>query len=262
VLGDQAAAVRAAIAADEADRPGIVPANWDPKPERQTTMDFAGIASEEYVSPVTGAKEVRWLGTPVTLRAIPVLWKTRATLQLARPRAYWVPPTRPEVIRRLELHGIAFERLDQPRTVAVDLYRLVEPRVAGTAFEGRHTVTARVAAESRRETFPAGSVRVPTDQPLGELAMLLLEPECRDSLLAWGFFPEILQQTEYIEGYVMAPLAEQMLAADPALRAEFEARLRDDPAFARDRAARLRWFYERTRYQDDRHLLYPVGVER
>lgn len=85
-------------------------------------------------------------------------------------------------------------------------------------------------------------MRVPTDQSLGELAMALLEPECNDSLLAWGFFPEILQRTEYIEGYVLAPLAERMLAANPT--------------------ARLQWFYERSPFYDARYLLYPVGIER
>jgi hypothetical protein len=103
---------------------------------------------------------------------------------------------------------------------------------------------------------------VTTDQPLGGLALTMLEPRSSDSLFAWGFFPEILQRTEYIEGYVIAPLAEKMLAADPALQREFAARLAADPAFAKNPTARLQWCYERTRFADDRYLLYPIGVER
>ena len=84
-------------------------------------------------------------------------------------------------------------------------------------------------------------MRVPSAQPLGLLAAAMLEPESPDSLLAWNFFPEILQRTEYIEGYAIAPLADRMLAADPKLRAEFEAKLKADPKFAADpqRAPRL-----------------------
>ena len=37
--------------------------------------------------------------------------------------------------------------------------------------------------------------------------------------------PEVLNRVEYIEAYAIAPLAEKMLAADPALKAEFEAKL-------------------------------------
>ena len=109
--------------------------------------------------------------------------------------------------------------------------------------------------------MPPGSVRVPSNQPLGYLAAAMLEPEDRDSLLAWNFFPEILQRTEYIEGYAIAPLADRMLAADPKLRAEFNRKLASDPKFAADGNARLQWFYARTPYYDDRYLLYPVGRE-
>jgi hypothetical protein len=109
--------------------------------------------------------------------------------------------------------------------------------------------------------MPAGSIRVPTDQPFGDLAMILLEPQSEDSLFAWGFFNEVLQRVEYIEGYAMAPLADSMLQNDP-LRAAFEAKLASDPAFAADPDARLAWFYARTPYADDRYQLYPVGIER
>ena len=119
-----------------------------------------------------------------------------------------------------------------------------------------------VKSETRTATFPAGSVRVPTDQPLGDLAIALLAPESTDSLLAWGFFPEILQRTENVEGYIIAPLAEKMLADDPKLKAEFDAKLASDEKFAKDPSARLRWFYARTKFYDDRFLLYPIGIER
>jgi hypothetical protein len=86
---------------------------------------------------------------------------------------------------------------------------------------------------------------------------LLLEPESDESFFAWGMFPEVLQRVEYIEGYAIAPLAEKMLAADPKLKAEFEAKLAAEPKFAADPDARLGWFYARTPYYDDHYRLYP-----
>ena len=53
-----------------------------------------------------------------------------------------------------------------------------------------------------------------------------------------------------------------MLADDPGLKAEFEAKLAAEDKFAKDPTARLQWFYQRSRFYDDRYLLYPVGVER
>ena len=51
------------------------------------------------------------------------------------------------------------------------------------------------------------------------------------------------------------------MAADPALKAEFEAKVAADVTFAADPQARLAWFYERTPFYDERYLLYPVGRE-
>lgn len=261
VLGDQADAVRSAIAADSAARPATVAMNWSGASDEKRQVNFAGIAYEEYVSPASGVKEVRWLGTPKTYENLTLHINTKPGLELRRPKAYWVPVTKPDVIARLKVHGIRAEEMPATNR-AVEMYRLVDPAPAAKPFEGHHLVTTKVKAETRTEYFPAGSVRVPTDQPLGDLAIALLEPECDDSLLAWGFFPEILQRTEYIEGYVIAPMAEKMLAEDPKLKAEFEARLAADPKFAADPTARLQWFYTRTKFHDDRYLLYPVGIER
>ena len=58
--------------------------------------------------------------------------------------------------------------------------------------------------------------------------------------------------------YVAEAVARDMLAGDPALRAEFEARLREDPAFATDPGARLDFFRRRHPSWDERYNLYPV----
>lgn len=261
-LGENAAAVRAAIEADRAARPAQLPANFGQPRETGATIDFAGIAFETYDSPASGTKEVRWLGTPKTYAGLPIHFDRHGAL-LARPKAFYVPVTKPDVIERLHAHGVEMDELSETSTVRVTLARLAGPKPAATPFESRHPLKFdRVTWETRDEVYPAGSVRVSTDQPLGDLAMMLLDPVSDESFLAWGFFPEILQRTEYIEGYVIAPLAEKMLAADSQLKTEFDAKLAAEPEFAKDPTARLQWFYRRTKFYDDRYLLYPVGLER
>ena len=260
LVGEEGDRVHAAIAADRASLPSQTTLSWKAAPRPLFVIpDFRGVAHVKYRSPASGGNEVRYLGRPITQR-MPVLGQVPDKV-VALPAAWWVPATKPEVIALLRLHGIAFETLAQPRTVAVDMVRLSEPQL-GNANEGHVPLAAKAYVHAlRQETFPAGSVRVPSAQPLGLLAAAMLEPESPDSLLAWNLFPEILQRTEYIEGYVIAPLAERMLAANPALKAEFEAKLAADPKFARNPDARLGWFYERTPYYDERFLLYPVGRE-
>jgi murein tripeptide amidase MpaA len=261
LVGAEGRRIAAAIAADRASRPRTEILSWKAAPKPLYVIpDFKGIAHDTYASPASGRREIRWLGRPVTQR-MPVLGQVPDKV-VTLPAAWWVPASKPEVIALLRLHGIAFETLAAPRTVALDMVRLAEPKLSATANEGHVPLAANGFIHARRdETFAAGSVRVPSAQPLGLLAAAMLEPEGPDSLLAWNFFPEILQRTEYIEPYAIAPLADRMLAADPKLKAEFDAKLKADPKFAADPAARLAWFYERTPYYDERFLLYPVGRE-
>lgn len=261
MLAREGASLRSARAQDRRARPQTISAGWTMS-EGTEPRELATMQYEEYQSAVSGVRELRWTGQAGPERAVPQ-HQPHSTVQLQRPIAYWVPATKPDVIARLRAHGIEMETLDAPRTVRVEMQRLRGAAAAAGVSEGRQRASAGEPESAQRdEWFPPGSVRVPTDQPLGELAVVLLDPRSEDSFYAWGFFNEILQRTEYMEGYVVAPMAEQMMADDPSLRAAFEAKLASDAAFAADPDARLGWFYERSPYVDDRYLLYPVGIER
>ncbi len=257
-----ASGLQAAIAADRAARPAQVRTGWTPSTTPVGTRAFLGVQYETYWSPVSGRDEIRWLGRPDKAVWQQPLFSSTASLTFTPPAAYWAPASKPDVIARLRLHGIAMETLAAPKSVTLSMARLSAPTLATKANEGHVAIApGPVTWETRTITLPTGSVRISTDQPLGELAVLLLEPESDEGFFAWGFFPEILQRTEYIEGYVIAPLGQRMLDADPALKAAFEAKLAADPAFAADPDARLSWFYARTPYFDDHYLLYPIGRE-
>jgi hypothetical protein len=253
--------LRAASAGDRARRPAEVPLDWAMAAGEPATIELRAIRSRVDASAISGAPVVRWLGETETQR-LPLVRMSRPAIVAARPAAYWIPPAHADVIDRLRAHGVAMEILAAPREVDVEMDRLRDVKLADEPFEGRVTVTATATAERRRETMPAGAARVPTDQPLGDLAVVLLEPASPDSFFQWGFFLACLQRTEYVEAYVMEPTARAMLAADPALRAEFESKLAADPEFAADQRARLDFFYRRTPFYDERALLYPVARER
>ena len=213
-----------------APRAGAVPSR-SRRTRRPRRWSSSASTTRVEASPVTGGRKVVWSGKPADHDA--------ALLPPSRPR-----PTsrRPGLLgarglarrdRAARRHGIRMERLAAPREVEVTLHRLsaVEARRPRRS-KGTSRSPPRATPEKRRERFPAGSVRVPTDQPLGDLAAVLLEPASPDSFFQWGFFNEVLQPTEYVEAYIMEPMAERMLAEDPALRAEYEQRVREDAAFA------------------------------
>ncbi|MCP4663388.1 MAG: M14 family metallopeptidase, partial [bacterium] len=260
-VGRHVDGLRQATREDRARRRVEVPLSWEPsQSEPPPFIDFLGIEQRLEPSEISGGQKVVWTGRPVAMK-VPLVAFSRVATKVRRPTAYWVPAARTEIIERLALHGIEMERLSEPREIEVEMVRLEDVALGDEVYEGHMQVTATPVAQRRRETFPAGSVRVPTDQPLGDLAVLLLEPSSPDSFFQWGFFLEILQRAEYFEAYVMEPIAERMLAEDEELRSEFARRLEEDSEFAADPRARLEFFYRRTPYFDARWRLYPVGRE-
>jgi murein tripeptide amidase MpaA len=261
LLAREGAALRGAMAADRARRAPRVALDWKAREGAADTREFAGVEWRVEPSAVAGGTRVVWMGRPKTLQ-LSVVHMDAPKVQATRPRAYWIHAGWPEVIERLEAHGLQVERIAAPREVEVESYRLRDAKLETEPFEGHVRVTATPVVERRRERWPAGSARVSTDQPLGDLAMVLLEPASPDSFFQWGFFHEVLQPTEYTEAYIMDPMAEAMLAEDAALKTEYDAAVRADPKLAADPKARLAWFHARTPFADDRHLLLPVGREQ
>lgn len=260
-VGAEAASLRQAIATERARRPVSVPLSWRvPANAPKESVEVLGIESRLTLSPISGDVRREWLGRPV-LQPAPFQRASEVETSVKPARAYWVPAAWRDVIAKLDLHGIPYEKLTEARDVDVTMVRLLDPKFDTPQFEGHVRVTATEKPERRRERFPAGSVRVSTDQPLGTLVTLLLEPSSPDSLFQWGFFNSILSPTEYVEAYIMEPMAAAMLAEDPKLAEEFRAKIESDTAFRGDPRARLQWFYERTPWYDERARLYPVGRE-
>ena len=227
------------------------------------SLHLSAIASVIHKSSVSNADYVEWLGKPVTM-TIADYKSTEPYDFIKRPKGYWIPASCDEIITRLKLHGIKMNTITQPHVVTVEMYRITnhvfeDDNHILQPFEGHIQVTGTTTSETRKQLFPIGSVYISTDQPLGDLAIILLEPTSKDSYFSWGFFHSIFQRTEYIEAYVMEPMAKKMLEESPVLQKEFEEKKAADKTFANDQNAILTWFYSKTKFYDERYLLYPVG---
>ena len=110
------------------------------------------------------------------------------TLEVPRPIAYLVPAEQARAVEVLQAHGIALIRLEKPETRAVTIDRVDAIVRSPRVFEGHHLldITATTPRAETREC-PAGMVLVPTAQPLGSLAVYLLEPRSDDGLATWNF---------------------------------------------------------------------------
>ncbi|AUX42829.1 hypothetical protein SOCE26_042640 [Sorangium cellulosum] len=223
------------------------------------TIDFRGYAYERRTSEISGGTWTVYDESRPEIWRVPLFDRFEPALTAAAPAAGYVVPAAHAawVAEKLRLHGVTYQVLGAARHgVAVEAFR-ADVVAFDRPFEGRTPVKIQGAFRPERLDLPRGSLFIPTAQPRAPLVMHLLEPLAPDSLVAWGFFNAAFERKEYMEPYVAEEEARKMLAESPALRAEFEARLRD-PAFAGDPKARLDFFYQRHPSWDERVNLVPV----
>lgn len=228
--------------------------------ERAQPFEFAGFASTLQPSAISGSPWIRYDPSKPQTFSIPFFNDFTVETAIAPPLAYIVPVSMTGVIERLAIHGVRTEVLSEPRTLKVQTYRFSDVQWAKQPFEGHHPIEHwKITPVEETIAYPAGSVLVPLDQRTANVAIHLLEPQGPDSLVHWGYMDGIFQQKEYGEAYVVEQLAREMLAKDPQLKTEFEARLTSDKVFAASPEARLDFFYRRSPYWDMELNRYPIG---
>ena len=259
-VGDHRNELLDAVAEDQKLRPETITLEFtDTNPVPM--VDFKGFKYEKVKSDISGAERIIWTADPIDMK-VPMTSTTQAKVTAQRPKAYWIPAGWNSVIERLKAHGVEMETIEKPITKTLSFYRVEDAKVTNALYEGRTRVAGTPLEEKMEYNFPAGSVRISTDQALGSLAVLLLEPESLESFFQWGFFNAMLTQFEYGSGYILEPTAEAMLNKDENLRKRFEQKLKEDEDFANDPEARLAWFHKLSPFYDKRAYLYPVGIEK
>ena len=229
--------------------------------DRQRTVDFRGYAYRREPSAISGGLVTRYDATRPEVWQVPLFEEVRPAASAEAPRGGYVVPAGYAALveAKLALHGIESRRLAAPaQGLAVQTFRAAKATPGAATFEGRTPMTLEGDWRDERRDVPNGSLFVPIAQSKARLLMAILEPGGPDALVAWGFFNAAFERKEYMEAYVAEAAAAEMLAKDPALKAAFERRLEEDPAFARSPAARLEFFYRRHPAWDERHNLYPV----
>ncbi|HRJ48918.1 MAG TPA: M14 family metallopeptidase [Phycisphaerales bacterium] len=125
------------------------------------------------------------------------LWdRFEPTVTVARPWGYAIPPGHGRVLETLAVHGIRFDTSDVALNVQAEVYRVESANPASRAFQGHVLVDVAATARTLPMALPPGWTIVRTAQPLGNLAVLLLEPRSEDGLATWNFFDDQLRAGE------------------------------------------------------------------
>lgn len=212
-------------------------------------IDYLAWERETVKSDLSGADWTRHnYEKPITVKA-PLITSYEATSSIQLPEAYIFMPQWIDVIKILDLHDIKYTRLTEPKKIEVETYRYNGATFSPRQSEGRiPVVKTDYTTQTETLEYPAGSILIDMNHPSARIAAWLLEPSAPGSLVYWGFFNQVLQPTNefWIRLGYMEEKGRELLAKDPALKAEFDEKMKD-PAFAGDSNAILNFFYERVR---------------
>lgn len=131
----------------------------------------------------------RWVATGDERNYEVELWnRYEPEKSVTRPAGYVVLEDAPQVIANLEAHGIQVTTLSKPTQLDCVVYTITNISNTSRLFQGHLLLNIEATSATQTITLPAGTKIVPTNQPLGTLAVYLLEPESEDGLATWNFF--------------------------------------------------------------------------
>ena len=233
--------------------------DWKAGPAART-VDFRGYAYTRTPSEVSGSLMTRYDENTPQVWKMPLRDDIVPDLVIKAPAGGYLVPVAyaSQVAALLDTHGIRYQRKQATGVgLAVQVFRASEVELSAESVEGHQRATIKGQWTEESRDVPAGSLFVPVAQPKSRLLMTILEPQASDSMAAWGMFNNAFEAKEYMEPYVAEDVAREQLK-DPAIAAEFMARLANEPDFAKSPQQRLQFFARRHSSRDERYQLYPV----
>lgn len=224
-----------------------------------TYVKFKGVEYDIVPSDLSGGSWVKFSKEPKDYNLV-LFDKLMPAANVKVPEAYIIPVEWKGIIKRLDMNGIQYSVLKEPKEIEIQTYKFSNVSFANYPFEGRQMVQDFDLQDiTLKKKFPAGSVIVPTNQRTAKIIEHMFEPNGPDSFVHWGFFNAIFERKEYAETYVMEKMAREMIKKNPELLEQYKKAINENPQVYNNQWAKLYWFYERTPYWDQQKDVYPVG---
>ena len=229
--------------------------------EKTTDIAFRGYAYTRSMSEISGALMTRYDESK------PQVWNVKLRDEIVPDAVvnlpasgYLVPAAYSKAVaEKLRQHGINYTEIKQDLSkLPVEQFAASQVSLQAQSFEGHQALKLQGQWLASKIEVRRGALFVPIAQARARLVAALFEPQAPDALLNWGWFNNAFERKEYMEAYVAEDVARQQLASDPQLKAAFDKKLAEDPAFAKSPSARLDFFAQRHSSWDPRYQVYPV----
>ena len=124
---------------------------------------------------------------------MPIVDRFEASLEQTLPYAWVIPAAQAALLEPLQRHGVFVEQLAERAVVRTEQFA-IDSIARGQAFQGhQETRLSGRWAPVDSVTLEVGTYVVRGGQPLGILALYLLEPQSDDGLATWNFLDAWLQ---------------------------------------------------------------------
>jgi hypothetical protein len=222
---------------------------------------YHALKNAPFTSEITGSKVTRYTGEKDDLDTV-IHDKIDTTAEAQMPLGYLIPAAWKDMADVLALQGVEMQKIAKPLDQQFETYRFSNVKYSPTSFEGRVMLNFDVRLVKEHVAIPAQSYWVPLKQKRARLIFAMLEPAGPDSLAKWGFCDAVFEgggaRGVDAGDYLAEPIARRVMADNPELRKEFEAKLAAEPAFAADPKARLAWWFAKSKYETGDTGRYPV----
>src|SRR5690348_16441894 len=155
---------------------------------------------EDEKNPVSGATMNRRVDVTIPEKMVDMLWFQPTTTAVV-PAAYYVPASATKAIELLKRHGVLMQQITSPVSdlsafsITSSQFQCNLPSIdSGTHVY--HQLEGAWQPPAASVTAPAGSWKVPMNQPLARLAFYLLEPTSDDGLTNWNYLDDLLRDAK------------------------------------------------------------------
>ncbi len=235
------------------------PISWEVDSTKIATLSFKGFEGKMISSNITGADRLKYFRDKPFTKDVTYYNYFKATDSVTIPSAYVIPKGYWNVIELLKLNGIVFSEIKNDTTISAEVYKMKSFETVKNPFEGHYLhYKTEVAKSTENVSVKEGDILVKTQQSGIRYILETLEPSAVDSFFNWNFFDAILQQKEGFSPYVWEDMAEKILNENPEIKAAFETKKKNEPAFANNWYSQLDWIHKQSPYYEKSHLRYPI----
>lgn len=158
-----------------------------PTPDPVTILAYEA----EYSHTENGWRQYKKTNRKVTA-TVPYLADYFADESISFPKAYVVCANIDKVAGLLEIHGIKYTYLNTNQELDVETFKFGNIAPSPRLNQGHYTNVIEGVWEITNKKFNKGTLIVPMDQPLANVAACLFEAKSEDGLLSWNFFDRFI----------------------------------------------------------------------